>query len=232
MKRSEINNLMRSAQEFLVAHQFYLPPFAAWTPAHWQALGPEASELIESQLGWDITDFGSDDFDKCGLLLFTLRNGRSTSLPHFQGKTYAEKVMIIEVAQVTPLHFHWQKTEDIINRGGGNLVVQLYHATPDDELAAEEITFNMDGITRQVSAGGTVILTPGESITLPPRLYHAFWGEGRRVLVGEVFKLNDDRTDNRFHQPIGRFPKIVEDEPPLHLLTVDYSNFFQPKSKP
>ena len=33
----------------------------------------------------------------------------------------------------------------------------------------------------------------------------------------------DDRSDNRFHEPVGRFTKIVEDELPLHLLTMDYT---------
>jgi D-lyxose ketol-isomerase len=84
-----------------------------------------------------------------------------------------------------------------------------------------------DGVVRTVSAGGQVRLLPGESITLTPRLYHTFWGEGSRVLVGEVSVVNDDHTDNRFLKPVGRFPQIVEDEPPLHLLTVDYPAYYR-----
>lgn len=232
MKRSEINSIMRSAKQFLAEHQFHLPPFASWTPDAWRAKGPEVSEIAENQLGWDITDFGSGEFKKCGLFLFTVRNGRLANLHAMQGKTYAEKVMIVEVGQVTPLHFHWQKTEDIINRGGGKLIVQLYNSTPGEQLAKTGIVVSLDGVTRKVSAGGTVVLHPGESITLPPRLYHAFWGEGSRVLVGEVSIVNDDRTDNRFHEPVGRFPQIIEDEPPLHLLTVDYPNYYRPTPKP
>jgi D-lyxose ketol-isomerase len=135
--------------------------------------------------------------------------------------------MIVEVEQVTPLHFHWQKTEDIINRGGAGLVVQLHNSAPDDQLAKTEITVSLDGVARKVSAGGTVELSPGESITLPPRLYHAFWGEGGRVLVSEVSMVNDDRTDNRFYESIGRFPHIIEYEPPLHLLTMDYAKYYR-----
>ena len=66
------------------------------------------------------------------------------------------------------------------------------------------------------------MLSPGESITLPPRLYHKFWGAEARVLVGEVSLVNDDQNDNRFYEPIGRFPAIEEDEEPLHLLVTDY----------
>jgi hypothetical protein len=228
MKRSEINAIMRSAKSFLTEHRFHLPPFAAWTPEDWRGKGPEVREIVENQMGWDITDFGSGDFLKCGLFLFTARNGISMNLRDRRGKTYAEKVMIVEAGQVTPLHFHWLKTEDIINRGGGKLVVQLYDSTPDEDLALTEVTVSLDGVVRKVPAGGTVTLSPGESITLTPGLYHAFWGEGGRVLVGEVSMVNDDRTDNRFHAPVGRFPQIVEDDPPLHLLTVDYEKFYCP----
>jgi D-lyxose ketol-isomerase len=227
MRRFEINRIMRKAKEFLAQQQFCLPPFAAWTPQEWQRKGIEAREIVENQLGWDITDFGSGDFGRCGLFLFTVRNGLAANLKTLQGKVYAEKIMIVEVGQVTPWHFHWQKTEDIINRGGGKLVVQLHNSTPAEEFANTQITVSLDGVTREVPAGGKVTLSPGESITLPPRLYHTFWGEGSRVLVGEVSMVNDDRSDNRFHEPVGRFPQIVEDEPPLHLLTVDYSAYYQ-----
>ena len=72
-----------------------------------------------------------------------------------------------------------------------------------------------------------MILTPGESITLYQGLYHKFYGESGKgtVLVGEVSAVNDDRTDNRFHDDVGRFPDIEEDERPEHLLTMDYDKF-------
>jgi D-lyxose ketol-isomerase len=47
------------------------------------------------------------------------------------------------------------------------------------------------------------------------------------VLVGEVSSVNDDHTDNKFHQPVGRFPDIEEDEAPTHLLVGDYMNFIK-----
>lgn len=226
MKRSEINGILRSAQRFLAEHRFHLPPFAGWAPDQWRVKGPEVAEIAENQLGWDITDFGSGDFLRRGLLLFTMRNGRPADLRTMQGKVYAEKIMIVEPGQVTPLHFHWQKTEDIINRGGGTLVVQLYNSSEDEQLADSGITVILDGVTRALKAGGIIKLSPGESITLPPRLYHSFWGEGSRVLVGEVSMVNDDRLDNCFLEPVGRFPKIVEDEEPLLLLTVDYPAYY------
>jgi D-lyxose ketol-isomerase len=117
--------------------------------------------------------------------------------------------------------------EDIIIRGGGRLLIQLFNSTPEEGLDTErEITVSLDGIVRTVPAGETVELGPGESITLPPYLYHRFWGAGSRVLVGEVSMVNDDARDNRFYEPIGRFPTIEEDEPPWHLLVGDYNRYY------
>lgn len=226
MKRSEINAIMRTAQGFLEECQFRLPPLAAWTPDDWRRKGPEVREIVDNQLGWDITDFGSGDFLKRGLFLFTIRNGHPANLQARQGKLYAEKIMIVEVGQVTPMHFHWQKTEDIINRGGGKLLVQLYNSTPDGQLDGTGITVSLDGVVREVNSGDTVVLRPGESITLTPGLYHAFWGAESRVLVGEVSMVNDDCSDNRFYETVGRFPQIDEDEPPQHLLTMDYPHYY------
>jgi len=180
-------------------------------------------------LGWDITDFGSGDFPRTGLFLFTLRNGSPRNLETRQGKTYAEKVMLAGEDQVTPMHFHWQKTEDIIDRGGGNLVLRLYNSTPDGAgLLDTGVVVLTDGLRRVIQAGGLVTLHPGESITLERGMYHSFWGEPGhgRVLVGEVSSVNDDRTDNRFLDPVGRFPAIAEDEPPLYLLVGDYPRYY------
>jgi D-lyxose ketol-isomerase len=132
MKRSEINAIMSEADQFIRQRGFYLPPFAYWTPAEWRSRGEEAREIVENQMGWDITDFGWGRFDTLGLFLFTLRNGSLDEMRVKQGKLYCEKLMIVGVDQVTPMHFHWNKVEDIINRGGGKLVIQLYNATDQD----------------------------------------------------------------------------------------------------
>lgn len=227
MERSEINAIMRQADDFIRSRGFYLPPFAYWTPQEWSSKGPEVSEIVENHLGWDITDFGKGDFRRFGLFLFTIRNGHPHNWKGQQGKLYAEKIMIVEDGQITPLHFHWSKMEDIINRGGGQLVLQLFNSTPDEALdVQDQVHVSIDGVVRSVSAGGTVRLSPGESITLVQRCYHTFTTEGR-VLVGEVSLVNDDQHDNRFYEPIGRYPQIEEDEPPLHLLCNDYERYWR-----
>jgi D-lyxose ketol-isomerase len=222
MKRSDINGLIRQAKAFFKQYCFELPPFAYWTPEDWKAVGPEADEIRQCRLGWDLTDFGSGDFRKIGLLLFTIRNGRVDGKQ--KGKTYAEKIMISEPEQVTPWHYHETKMEDIINRGGGRLVIDVRHVDANGMPTNEDVTVSLDGVRRTVSAGSSVVLAPGESITMPRRLAHQFYGEnrGQKVLVGEVSDVNDDDTDNYFLSPAGRFPDIDEDEPPIHLLCTEY----------
>ncbi|MGI6315133.1 MAG: D-lyxose/D-mannose family sugar isomerase [Christensenellales bacterium] len=223
MKRSEINAAMKSALKLFKEHKIMLPPFLLWTPEEWKTKGEEVREIKDNMLGWDITDFGLGDFEKNGLFLITLRNGNQKN-PEKYPKVYAEKLMIVRESQITPLHFHWHKMEDIINRGGGNLMIQLYNATPDEALADTDVTVSMDGVSRTFPAGHVVRLFPGESITLTPGLYHSFRGEEGKgtVLLGEISMCNDDLTDNRFYDKVGRFPKIEEDEEPLYLLCNEY----------
>lgn len=227
MKRSEINTLLRLADQFIQQRGFYLPPFAHWSPEDWRRKGPNVHEIVETKLGWDITDFGSGDFSNCGLLLFTIRNGRPENWKTQTGKLYAEKILIVDENQVTPYHFHWNKMEDIINRGGGELKIQLYNST--DTEALDQVTpvkVMIDSVEKSLPAGAIVTLEPGESISLTPYLYHQFWAEGRKTLVGEVSLVNDDEKDNRFLQSQPRFPAIEEDEEPLYLLCSDYPQFY------
>jgi D-lyxose ketol-isomerase len=214
MKRSHINQIIDEAQGFFVARGFCLPPFAHWPASGWQQ--PEAAPLRACRLGWDVTDFGSGQFARCGLVLFTLRNGR----PGQPGKDYAEKIMMVGEGQVTPTHLHYHKMEDIINRGGGELCVQLWNCQPDYQLANTPVQVAVDEHVAELPAGGILTLRPGQSVTLPPGLYHQFWGQpgSGPVLVGEVSRRNDDQTDNYFHPALPRFPAIEEDVPARYQL--------------
>ncbi len=219
MKRSEINAIIRDAIAFLDSHQFRLPPFAYFTPKEWQEKNHEYDEIRNHMLGWDITDFGSGDFEKVGLFLFTIRNGK---VDEPDSKPYAEKIMIVRENQVTPYHFHSFKTEDIINRGGGVLVNRVYNSNPDGSLADTDVHVQVDGRHYTVPAGSEIRLQPGQSLTNTIGLYHSFWAEGGTALIGEVSKVNDDTADNHFLVPCGRFPAIEEDEEPLYLLCSEY----------
>ncbi len=121
------------------------------------------------------------------------------------------------------MHRHDLKAEDIINRGGGKLVMELFASEPDGSIdRSSDVTVMVDGIARTVQAGGLLKLDPGESVTLMPGDWHAFWGEGGDVLIVEVSTVNDDLRDNIFEMEIARFSNIEEDESPVHLLVSDY----------
>lgn len=220
MKRSEINSLIENAAEFAGSHGFLLPPFAFWSPSEWRSKGPEVDEIRDCMLGWDLTDFGSGEFPRVGLIMFTIRNGHLTDTRYT--KPYCEKMLISGKDQITPTHFHWSKSEDIINRGGGDLAVQVYNSTPEEDLDDSDVSVSVDGLLHTVKAGDIITLSPGDSIFLPSGMYHKFWGEKDRVLLGEVSTVNDDTADNRFHERVGRFPEIEEDEEPRYLLFSEY----------
>ena len=155
MKRSEINAYIREFEAVLREHCFLLPPFVSFSPEEWETKDSDYDEIRDNALGWDLTDFGSGDFASCGLSLITLRNGN----PH---------------------HFHWHKMEDIINRGGGNVVFRLWNTGPDelpDRLTP--VTLHRDGRICTVPAGSEVIIGPGESLTLHPGCYHEFYPPAR-----------------------------------------------------
>nr|VFK42549.1 MAG: hypothetical protein BECKSD772F_GA0070984_11243 [Candidatus Kentron sp. SD]VFK48521.1 MAG: hypothetical protein BECKSD772E_GA0070983_11293 [Candidatus Kentron sp. SD] len=170
MKRSEINRLIQGSLAFFETMKFHLPAWGHWLPSDWRGKADVASEVIENMLGWDLTDFGSGDFERRGLILFTIRNGN----PRSNDKAYAEKIMIVREGQETPMHFHWHKMEDIINRGGGNLAVELYGSTDDESLSDQPIKVKIDGVRRTVEPGDIATLGPGESICLERGMYHRF----------------------------------------------------------
>jgi D-lyxose ketol-isomerase len=212
MKRSRINAIMAEADAVIRRHGFTLPPFARWTPAEFVANRDRARAITGARLGWDITDFGQGRFDSMGLFLFTLRNGRLSDLRRGGGMVYAEKLLISKQDQWTPMHTHVVKAEDIINRGGATLAVKLYGSDAEGRFDnSRGGTVFCDGIARDFAPGEVLLLEPGESVTLMPGDWHAFWGEGGDVLIGEVSTVNDDVTDNIFQAPIGRFPDIDED---------------------
>ncbi|BCH31002.1 hypothetical protein MesoLjLc_29320 [Mesorhizobium sp. L-8-10] len=224
MKRSRVNEIIREGDAFIRSFGYIMPPFAYWSPQDLKDRRPAG--IVDARLGWDITDYGLEKFDELGLFLFTVRNGRAADLARGTGMLYAEKIMISRKDQLSPMHRHIVKAEDIINRGGGKLVLELFMSQSDGGIDDKaEVSVPTDGVIRTMPAGARLSLDPGESVTLLPGVWHAFWGEGGDVLIGEVSTVNDDLTDNIFAEPIGRFSSIEEDEPPLHLLVSDYDRW-------
>ena len=219
MKRSEINTYLAEALAAFQKAGFTLPPFGYLPYAKWSTRGHEYDEIRRCMLGWDITDFGSGDFLRIGLTLFTLRNGDPTDPA---GKTYAEKLMYVRPGQVTPMHYHTRKMEDIIVRAGANLIVELWLPDEKDRLSDRDVTVSMDGVQQTFPAGSRIALAPGQSITMARGLYHSFFADGGPCVVGEVSMVNDDNTDNHFLEACGRFPPIEEDAEPEFCLCFAY----------
>lgn len=229
LKRSTVENCIATARTVFAHFSITLPPFAGWRVADWDTADASYDEVRECMLGWDVTDFGSGDFQHVGRTLFTLRNGRidSTRYP----KTYAEKLILDPEGQRAPAHFHRTKREDIINRGGGNIVVQLTLADADNQPAKGRLTVAVDGRARTIASGESIRLTPGESVCIPPRTIHQFWGEeghGLRVdgvgytVSSEVSSVCDDLNDNFFLADMTRFPRLNEDVSRRHYLCHEY----------
>lgn len=223
MKRSEIQSAVAWAKELLEKHQFRLPSFAYWSMEEWRANAPKLDTVFRTMRGWDVSTFGHDDFNEMGAVLFTIRNG----LPGTDvGCPYAEKIIMMKEGQSLPMHYHAVKTEDIINRGGGILTIQVYNSLPDGSVdKTNDVRILMDGVESYVPAGSFVEITCGNSMTIYPGLYHLFKpksGTGD-IIVGEVSSINDDNTDNYFAEKRPRFIAVDEDTE----ITVPLCNEYQ-----
>ena len=224
MKRSEINRALRELEDMVAEYRFSLPPFCRFTPEEWADKGHEYDEIRHNMLGWDITDYGLGRFDQVGFSLITLRNGNLAMADKYP-KTYAEKLLFLKEGQYSPNHFHWHKMEDIINRGGGTLLIRVYNSLPDEEIDREsDVTVHMDGVIPHGARRNPAAAGAGHEYFHPAPAVSRFEvepGTGN-ILIGEVSQCNDDNTDNRFNPPVGRFPAVEEDEPPYRLLCNEY----------
>ena len=223
MKRSEINAAIAWTKDILARNNIRLPEFAYWSLDDWKAQAERIDVIRKVMLGWDITDFGMGDFKTVGSVLFTVRNGLLED-PSV-GVPYCEKYIVMKEGQRLPNHYHVFKTEDIINRAGGDLQVFLWNADKETGKQLDtDVHVFMDGIEHVFKAGEEIIVKKGASISLAPYIAHIFGpkpGTGD-LIVGEVSKVNDDNTDNYFLEPVARFADIKEDEPAIHPLCNEY----------
>ena len=63
MKRSQINAAIAKAKKRLEEFKISLPMFGYWTPEDVLENKSKMSRIKERMLGWDVTDFGTGDFD-------------------------------------------------------------------------------------------------------------------------------------------------------------------------
>lgn len=240
LTRSIINESIKVALEVTHHFNFFLPAFAYWNIEDWQKAGNDCIEIKECMLGWDVTDFGSNDFYNIGRVLFTLRNGKFNEKKY--PKEYAEKLLIDPQNQRAPSHFHKYKREDIICKAGGNILVQLTKADHKGIPSKQTFTVQVDGCTKRLNPGETIRLTPGTSVTIPPKTIHQFWGEEgtgypingeRYTLSSEISSVCNDLTDNYFLVDYGvRFPTIEEDQERKYFLCHEYPDILEKKTTP
>lgn len=174
--------------------------------------------------GWNIVEFEAGAFFKSGIAVFTLRMGDYHGLPRGEGRLYGEKAFVLFEGQSVPHHYHRVKTEDLINRGGGILGVNLVKVDAEGRPRPDDVTLERNGMMVTVPANTTLHLEPGESIVLVPGVAHAFLGVSE-VLCGEISLANDDATDNYFLQPLPTPSPIIEDVPARHVVLADYRSF-------
>jgi hypothetical protein len=153
---------------------------------------------------WDVTDFGLGDFAKYGLILVNLA----------EQPEYCEKLMFAAKRQVTPRHYHQAKKEDIICRFG-KLAIEL-------PSRRKTIKLQVNGEWCSIPTSKPLVLKAGDRVTLTPKVLHAFWPVSEYAIIGEVSTTNDDAHDNFFEDKrVGRFSRIVEDQPALVKLVSD-----------
>lgn len=210
MKRSFINQTIEETKAYFASHEFLLPDWATWSKSDWEKNRDTALYVQRNGLGWDVTDFGFEDFEKQGLTLFTLRNGLFPD----GYKSYCEKIMHVRKDQVTPYHYHASKVEDIIFRAGkGSFHLAIIPTDSDlNPIYDGKVNVDIDGVNKTFAAEEVITLKQGQSITLMPYQYHKFWSEGGDTMIGEVSTINNDLTDNYFLAELGRYSSIEEDE--------------------
>lgn len=227
MKRSHTNQALKELEDMCEKNCGYLPPFCHFTPEQRQSIDHDYDKVRNCMLDWDITDYGVGDSDILAFSLITLRNENRAMVDNYS-KVYVEKLLYLKEGQYASNHFQWYKTEDIINRVGGNVLIRIRSSLSNEENDYEpDAAVYTASRINSASVGTQICLTPGERIHVQQYLYHAFSEEKKTgsVLLGKVSMDNDD-TGNRCNPTVGRFPKIRDYEPQYRLLCNEF-----PKSK-
>ncbi len=192
-------------------HCFALPPFCHFTPEEWRTKGHEYDEIRDNMLGWDITDYGQNDFDRIGFSLITIRKGNLKMREKYT-KTYAEKLPYLKEGQYSPMHFHWSKMEDIINRGGGNVLIRVCNksltVTPGQTLTVDWLNDPVEAGSGRIQINKTAAAdAPEQNITAGAPLAGAVYtvSDATTGKVLGTMETGSDGTAQTADLPIGRY---------------------------
>ena len=70
MKRSEINAAINTAKKMMDEYNWTLPEWGYWSKEDYKDKPEISKYLKDHQMGWDVTDFGKDNFNSQGITLF------------------------------------------------------------------------------------------------------------------------------------------------------------------
>jgi D-lyxose ketol-isomerase len=235
MKRSEIDaaidRAIGNASKFGVA----LPKWADWHPLQFDA---SADGIRTQKLGWKVIDFGVGDFANCGLVLFALTSplvdefGAPLTKAHHVGAydypvtAFSRKFLFVQAGQTEPHHFHRQKQrKEVTVVAGGSVRFELAWADSDTTLSDKDVDVQVDGIWHHLPANGSIVLNPGETITLPGNLSHIISvpADGSDVIMLETSTANNDRSDNIFPFMTPTSKPVLEDVKARYQLLDEHS---------
>ena len=222
MKRSRVNDIIEEGDAFIRSFGYVMPPFAYWSPEELKARRPRRHHRRAARLGHHRLRAGR--VRRARAVPVHRPQRRADDLTRGKGMLYAEKIMISRKDQLSPMHRHIVKAEDIINRGGGKLVLELFMSRPDGGIDEEaEVEVPTDGVVRRMPAGGLLKLEPGESVTLDARRLARLLGRGRRR--ADRRGLDRQRRPHRQHlraERSGASPRSRRTRSRMHLLVSDY----------
>lgn len=112
--------------------------------------------------------------------------------------------------------------EDIINRGGGKMVMELLNQRNDGRVEEEkEVNVEKDGRIVKKKEGENMKIKKGERVKIMKGNWKDLWGEGGDVMIGEVQNVNEDMKENILREKIGRLQDIEEKEKKLNMIVYD-----------
>ncbi|MDX2108243.1 MAG: D-lyxose/D-mannose family sugar isomerase [Candidatus Melainabacteria bacterium] len=210
MKRSEIDSAIERAITNAKKYGVTLPKWADWHPKQFEK---NADGLRHQKLGWKVVDFGVGDFEHCGLVILVLcsplvdESGEPLSKPFRVGDheypvtSFSRKYLFIQAGQTEPHHFHRQKArKEVSVLAGAPVRFELAWAENDTTLSDKPVNVAVDGVWHHLSANGSLMVNPGETITLPGNLSHiiSVAEGGPDSIMMETSTANNDRSDNIF----------------------------------
>ena len=192
MKRSAVNQAIAWPRTICKKTISICPNTPYWPLETWKANAGKLDTVRKVMLGWDITDYGLNDFEHIGSVLYTVRNGSIEDKN--VGVPFCEKYIVMRDGQRLTNHYHVAKTEDIINRAGGTLRLYLWKVDPaTGKMTDEDVDVYMDGVLHTFKAGEEVLVEPGNSISLTPYIAHHLRPQARQRPSGGRSLLHQRR---------------------------------------